>query len=101
MASVQQPQSCPGPGVPLCVSMPVGAAGEAVCDCAYVGELVLGTWVRATVPKCDDRSVSEQKYEPLSMCLDSGGSRTPIMLVTEGAAWVLAEKRPPRESLSL
>lgn len=57
-------------------------------------------WARATVSECDDGSVSEQKYEPLSVRLESGGSTAPITLVMEGAAGVLVEKRPPRESLT-
>lgn len=82
--------------------MPVGDAGEVVCDWAYVGEHVLGMWACARVPKYDDKSVSEQNCVPerLSMGLESGGSRTLIVLVTKGAVWVLAEKRPPRGSLT-
>lgn len=34
------------------------------------------------------------------MCLESRGTGTLIMVVAEGATWVLAEKRPPRESLT-
>lgn len=44
--------------------MPVGDAGEVVCDWAYVGEHVLGMWACATVPKYDNKSVSEQNCVP-------------------------------------
>lgn len=38
--------------------------------------------------------------ELLSMRLASGDTRTLVVLVAEGAVWVLAEKAPPRESLT-
>lgn len=53
-------------------------------------------WAGASVHRCDARRVSEQ----LSARLASGGTRTLVALEAEGAVWVLAEKGPPRESLS-
>lgn len=99
VVSVCGPQSCPGLGVPLCMCLPVGGAGEAGCDWAHVGEQVLGAWACTGVHRYE---AGEQNCVPeqLSVSLASGGTRTPVALVAEGAVWVLAEKGPSRGSLT-
>lgn len=62
----------------------------------------MGKWACPMVHKYDADRVSEQERVPelLSMRLASGDTRTLVVLVAEGAVWVLAEKVPPRESLT-